>query len=93
MVRISDAEFINGEEEYVVKAAHEVVFCADSIRSPQILEPFGIGDPAFRPSIGVMRSLIHDDDMYRIMKCQKQSHLNWLVPLEMRELRSHTKPG
>ena len=39
------AQYVCGGEKFVAKAAKEVIICAGSIQSPQILELSGVGNP------------------------------------------------
>lgn len=45
--------FIHGGEEHVVKTECEVILCAGSVQSPQLLELSGIGDPEVLKAAGI----------------------------------------
>ena len=44
---------MHGGEEHVVKTEGEVIICAGSVQSPQLLELSGIGDPEVLKAAGV----------------------------------------
>ena len=45
--------FVHGGEEHVVRTEGEVIICAGSVQSPQLLELSGIGDPEVLNAAGV----------------------------------------
>ena len=45
--------FLSNGEEFVVKAAKEVIISGGSIASPQLLELSGIGDPSILEAAGI----------------------------------------
>ena len=45
--------FVHGGEEHVVRTEGEVILCAGSVQSPQLLELSGIGDPEVLKAAGV----------------------------------------
>ena len=45
--------FIRGGEEYVVRTHGEVILCAGSVQSPQLLELSGIGNPEVLKAAGI----------------------------------------
>ena len=45
--------FMHGGQEYVIKTEKEVIVCAGSVQSPQILELSGIGSPRILKSAGI----------------------------------------
>ena len=45
--------FVHGGEEHVVKTEHEVIICAGSVQSPQLLELSGIGNPQILKAGGI----------------------------------------
>ena len=46
-------KFVHGEKDYVVKTKMEVILCAGSVQSPQILELSGIGSSDILEAAGV----------------------------------------
>ncbi|THH19403.1 hypothetical protein EW146_g1748 [Bondarzewia mesenterica] len=52
-IRARGVEFVVGNETYVVNATKEVVLCAGSLKSPQILELSGVGNASLLESLGV----------------------------------------
>jgi len=46
-------KFVHGGEEHVVRAEGEVIVCAGSVQSPQLLELSGIGDPNILEAAGI----------------------------------------
>ncbi|KAK1251477.1 hypothetical protein MKX07_006956 [Trichoderma sp. CBMAI-0711] len=49
----SGVRFIHGNQEYVVSAAREVILSAGTIKSPQILELSGVGNPEILSRAGI----------------------------------------
>ncbi|MCJ1266941.1 hypothetical protein MMC22_006826 [Lobaria immixta] len=47
------ARFVHGNEEYVVHTEGEVIICAGSVQSPQLLELSGIGNPRVLQAAGI----------------------------------------
>jgi choline dehydrogenase-like flavoprotein len=47
------ARFCHGGKEYHAKVSKEVILCAGSIQSPQLLELSGIGNPEILKAAGV----------------------------------------
>lgn len=45
--------FVHGGDEYLVKTEHEVIICAGSVQSPQLLELSGIGNPEILKAAGI----------------------------------------
>ena len=45
--------FIHGSEEYTVSTEGEVIVCAGSVQSPQLLELSGIGNPDILKAAGI----------------------------------------
>ena len=45
--------FVHGGEEHLVRTVGEVILCAGSVQSPQLLELSGIGDPEVLNAAGV----------------------------------------
>ena len=45
--------FIHGGEEYTVRTEGEVIICAGSVQSPQLLELSGIGNPEVLKAAGI----------------------------------------
>lgn len=45
--------FMHGGEEHVVKTEKEVIICAGSVQSPQLLELSGIGNPQILEAAGI----------------------------------------
>ena len=45
--------FIHGGEEYTVSTEREVIICAGSVQSPQLLELSGIGNPEVLKAAGI----------------------------------------
>ena len=46
-------KFVHGGEEHFVRTEGEVIICAGSVQSPQLLELSGIGDPEVLNAAGV----------------------------------------
>jgi len=51
--RASGIRFVRGGKTYEARAKREVILCAGSIGSIEILQRSGIGDPAFLQSLGI----------------------------------------
>lgn len=47
------ARFVHGNEEYVVHTEGEIIICAGSVQSPQLLELSGIGNPRVLQAAGI----------------------------------------
>lgn len=52
-VSAKGVEFKHGEDLYVVYAGKEVLLCAGALKSPQVLELSGIGDPNILKPLGI----------------------------------------
>ena len=46
-------KFVHGGKEHIVKTEREVIVCAGSVQSPQILELSGIGNPDILKAAGI----------------------------------------
>ena len=47
------ARFVHGKKEYTVRTEGEVIVCAGSVQSPQLLELSGIGNPRVLEAAGI----------------------------------------
>jgi choline dehydrogenase-like flavoprotein len=45
--------FVHGEKEHVVTTEGEIIICAGSVQSPQLLELSGIGNPDILKAAGI----------------------------------------
>lgn len=68
--------FTHGGEEHVVRTEAEVIVCAGSVQSPQLLELSGIGNPAVLKAAGIdtkVDNLAVGENL--------QEHMSTLAPL------------
>lgn len=47
------ARFVHGKKEYIVRTTGEVIVCAGTVQSPQLLELSGIGSPRVLQAAGI----------------------------------------
>lgn len=47
------ARFVHGDEDYLVRTEGEVIVCAGSVQSPQLLELSGIGSSRVLQAAGI----------------------------------------
>lgn len=69
--------FRHGADEFVASAAREVIVCAGSVQSPQLLEVSGIGNPAILAAAGIPVKVNSPNVGENL-----QEHISeWLAPL------------
>jgi len=49
----SGVQYTYGGDQFTVKASREIIVCAGSVQSPQLLELSGIGNPEILQSAGI----------------------------------------
>ncbi|KAH9481035.1 Dehydrogenase [Psilocybe cubensis] len=82
---ISGVEFLCGGRIYRIKADREVVLCAGAVKSPQILELSGVGNPAVLANLGVKMQVA----LPGVGENLQEHLMNTLGPYELDPRTSH----